>query len=268
MTERQFLEHLAKRYFLPEWVLLPQVRDATGASGNRTADAVAISTFPSRGIDLHGFEFKDSRADWLKEMKDVTKADAVGKYCAYWWAVVSDRAFVKDGELPSAWGLVEAKDGGVKTVVKAPRRDVLPPTLTFIASILRASAAVVTDEAGIRKRVADAVSQANEGHWEALRRAKEDSRKAAIEQHDKLAMKVREFEEASGVKIVDSWRSPEHSQKVGEAVKFILAGGFGATVGEMNHLADRLGRMQKQILGVVKECLSAAESDATRAEEA
>ena len=52
-----------------QFITLEEVRDATGFDGVRTADAMAISMYRSRGKAVYGFEMKVSRADWLKELK-------------------------------------------------------------------------------------------------------------------------------------------------------------------------------------------------------
>jgi len=60
--EKFLFELLQKRFPSEEYACLPQVRNATGYSSViRTADAIAMSLWPSRGLDLHGFEFKSLR---------------------------------------------------------------------------------------------------------------------------------------------------------------------------------------------------------------
>jgi hypothetical protein len=58
---------LAARYCAPAWAIFYEVANATGANGSRYADAVAMSLYPSRGLELHGFEVKKSRWDWVRE---------------------------------------------------------------------------------------------------------------------------------------------------------------------------------------------------------
>lgn len=55
---------LARIYSQPEWAILFDVGNATGGRATRRADAVAMSLWPSRGLELYGFEIKVSRADW------------------------------------------------------------------------------------------------------------------------------------------------------------------------------------------------------------
>jgi hypothetical protein len=89
MTAKELTKLLSERYKGPEYAFLPQVRNQTGygntRDGIRTADGLALSLYPSRGIHLHGFEIKVSRSDWLTEKAFPAKADAIGKYCHFWW---------------------------------------------------------------------------------------------------------------------------------------------------------------------------------------
>src|ERR1700751_5682787 len=104
-SEATVFEALAKRFPAPAWALISQVRNSTGYSGDRTCDAIAMSLWPSRGLELHGFEIKCSRGDWLSEMRRPDKADKMFKYFDRWWLAVSDASVVNDYELPPTWGL-------------------------------------------------------------------------------------------------------------------------------------------------------------------
>jgi hypothetical protein len=128
---------LRKRYAPPSWALLEEVRDATGYGAKRSADAIAMSLWPSRGLELHGIEIKDSRNDWVRELKNPDKAEAISVYCDRWWVVVSDESYVRDGELPPTWGLMALGPKGLSTVKEAPKRKSKPVTREFLASLIR-----------------------------------------------------------------------------------------------------------------------------------
>lgn len=134
---RAVREALRKRYEPPAWALLEEVRDATGYDAKRSADAIAMSLWPSRGLELHGFEIKSSRNDWVREHKSPDKAEAIAAYCDRWWLVVSDVDFVRDGELPATWGLLALGPKGLKTVREAPQRKPKTMDRPFLASLLR-----------------------------------------------------------------------------------------------------------------------------------
>lgn len=59
---------LRERYQGRDWAFLLQVPDGTGMAKSRTADALAMGLWPSKGLNLHGFEVKASRSDWLAEL--------------------------------------------------------------------------------------------------------------------------------------------------------------------------------------------------------
>src|SRR5438876_1169784 len=71
-----------------------------------SADALAMSLWPSRGLELHGFEIKASRADWRTELRNPETADEIATRCDRWWIVAGSADIVTDGELPPTWGLL------------------------------------------------------------------------------------------------------------------------------------------------------------------
>ena len=110
MTERQLLDALHNKLDAEargngghRWIIAEHVRSSAGFDARRTADALAIDTWPSKGLELHGFEVKCSRSDWLAELRQPDKAEAFRRYCDRWWLVTSDRTIVRD-DLPDGWG--------------------------------------------------------------------------------------------------------------------------------------------------------------------
>lgn len=143
-TEADVLSWLRRRYSAragngDRYVFATHVHDASGFSYRRTADAVAMDLWVSRGLELHGHEVKVSRSDWLTELRDPEKSAAVGRYCDRWWLVVPDLSIVRQGELPAGWGLLVAGPARVYAAVKAPKRRPEPVTRTFMGALLRAS---------------------------------------------------------------------------------------------------------------------------------
>ena len=95
-TERDMLNALHARYSqrsqgdLARYVCAEHVRAFAGVAGYgvtpdgdwhsrtmRTADFIAQDTWEAQGLLLHGHEVKVSRADWLTELADPSKADAI-----------------------------------------------------------------------------------------------------------------------------------------------------------------------------------------------
>jgi hypothetical protein len=130
---------LEARYCAPEWAYFEQVRNGTGYSRAvvRTADALAFSLYPSRGLELHGFEVKTSRGDWLREKRDPEKAEEIGKFCERWWLVTTSGVVADVGEIPSAWGWLEWTGKKWLTRKPAPPRGAQPLDKLMIAAILR-----------------------------------------------------------------------------------------------------------------------------------
>src|SRR3990167_4818231 len=116
---------ISERYCAPAWAFLPQVRNGTGIlSTVRTADAIAMSLWPSRGMDLHGFEIKISRYDWQKELQNPEKAEEIAAFCDYCWIVTPDelgKSIIDRGELPTNWGLL-VKRGKLLYQLKAAQK--------------------------------------------------------------------------------------------------------------------------------------------------
>lgn len=192
---------LRARYRPLEWILAFGVANGTGASAQRTADAVAMNCFPSKGLELLGFEIKVSRSDWLRELKDSTKSVPVADYCDRWYIVAPD-GVVKREELPKAWGLLVARADDLRVVVNVPpREDVKPITRTFMASMLRNIAKA--EDAVIK--AAESVARAA-GYEEGHQRAQNGYDHTGMKQRlTGLQETVRKFEEVSGISLDREW---------------------------------------------------------------
>lgn len=124
MTEKEILDLLHRRYSQvnpgngPRWVCAEHVRNGPGFDANRTLDFVALDTWSK--YELHGHEIKCSRSDWLRELKDPTKAGAFLPDLDRFWLVVSDSSVVKTGELPGDWGLMIVAGLSLRAKVPAP----------------------------------------------------------------------------------------------------------------------------------------------------
>lgn len=153
MKERDMLNLLLERYtairrgtISDRWVRAEHVKSSLGyVDGDRIADFVAGDKYgggyAGEKLALHGHEVKVSRADWLTELRDPTKADAVKRYMHHWWLVVPDASIVKPAELPSDWGLLAPDSTGKLRAKKtAPRLNPEAPPLAFILSLAAAAA--------------------------------------------------------------------------------------------------------------------------------
>lgn len=244
MTEYEMLTALRTRYCSREFALIPQVRNSTGfASRTRTADAIAVSLWPSKGIHVEGFEFKSSRSDWLKELKDSAKSEEIGRFCKFWHVLAADASIVQYDEIPELWGLLVIEDGKIKVVKKAPARDAEPPSWRFVAAVLKSASEIVIPESAIVSRVNKAVSAALDAERKAREKLAADGRVKESAGTDRILKAVTEFENASGVKI-DIWNA-SHAKKIGEAVKFVLAGGLDRSADRLLMLAEEGERVRR-----------------------
>jgi hypothetical protein len=141
ITEREVLRLLRARHPAPAWAFLDHVANGTGRHQQRTADALAMSLWPSRGLELHGFEVKVYRSDWLRELKDPAKADEIAARCHRWWVVVGDESIIQQGDLfPQTWGQMVVRDGELVVTREAPLIEPAPLDHVFLAAILRRAA--------------------------------------------------------------------------------------------------------------------------------
>jgi hypothetical protein len=186
-SEEVIFSKLKLQYEEREWVLLPQVRAGTGGYVQRTADAIAINCWRSRGMVLHGFEFKSRRSDWLRELKAPEKQEE-GIY----------KDLVKREEVPDTWGFARPKGDKLEIVVKAPKLKPVELDRPFVASVLKN----IRDKSGLPDTVLKRKYQEGfeDGRKQVLSQvqSRDDGWKVA---HDKLLALHQEFERSSGIRI-------------------------------------------------------------------
>lgn len=220
---------LRARFCAPEWAIMFEVGDGTGMNQRRWADAVAMNLWPSRGLEIHGFEVKASRSDWLRELKNPAKAESIQRYCDRWW-IVAPPGVVKDGELPPTWGLYEAKDGKIKQTVAAPVLNTQPVDRGFVAAMLRRASEV--DHGEVRAAVDAQVAAARANDEKRIER----EIASRTRNHEEMRKAIDEIEQVSGVKI-KAWSS---SKEIGRAVKLVLDTGALQTYGGIQWLRNQI----------------------------
>lgn len=222
MKTEELLLKLSKKFPSPQYAFLSQVRNQTGygqaAGAIRTADALSLGLWKSRGYHLHGFELKISRSDWQHELKDPSKAEAIAKYCDMFSLVISDMSIIDISEVPKTWGIMCAQNGTVKTVREAPLLEAKPMDRAFLCGFMRN----VSEQqernfiarAEFDKKVEEYVSAR-------LKSVEYDANKKA-EQYDKLMENLKKFEEASGLDLTHMHYGWEKPEKIGAAVKMVM----------------------------------------------
>lgn len=84
-TTRDLYRRLRNRYGGNGNVLLCGVGNGAGFGNDGWADAIAMQTWPSKGLRVIGFEVKASRSDWLKELDKPSKNAEWQEACHEWY---------------------------------------------------------------------------------------------------------------------------------------------------------------------------------------
>jgi hypothetical protein len=217
-TSSDIRTRLRNYYGSQEWALLFEVADATGAGNTRSADAIAMNTWPSRGLAVHGIEIKVSRPDWLHELKRPAKAQTIARYCDYWWLAAPEE-IVKHGEVPDAWGHLAPTGNAMRIIKRAAKNDApLPLDRLFVASLLRNAGRI--DEGELRAKVLMTTEA-----------ARQDIERQVKEQVDfktrrlkELSEAVEKFEKDSGLNIANGWSGYDLGRRVKLADALSLIG--------------------------------------------
>lgn len=118
------------------YACLFEVASGTGSNARTFADIVVMNLWPSRGMDLIGYEVKTSRSDWQREMKLPEKAWPVMQYMDRWFLLAAP-GVAKLDEVPSNWGFMEFDGRKLKTLKPAPKLEPKALSKTFLGAMLR-----------------------------------------------------------------------------------------------------------------------------------
>lgn len=206
---------LRKKYPADQYAMLYEVRDAAGFSAKRSADAIVVGLWPSRGCLIEGMELKISRSDWLRELKKPEKAEAFFEFCDRWWVIASTPDIVKLDELPPTWGLMVPRAGGMGVIRQAPDLRPTPVDRYLLAAMLKRATDTAADSPEIRATIDTRVKEA-QGRVESEVKSRTYSLNRKVEE---LQKRIKEFEEKSGVEL-DHWSGG----RIGEAVKLVMKG--------------------------------------------
>ncbi len=232
---------MSKRWAAPEWALMWEVGEATGAMAKRYADAVMMSLWPSRGLELHGVEIKISRADWRREAADPGKAEAVARYCDRWWIHTAPGVVDDLSDVPPTWGLREFDGKSWKTVREAEKTPAEAISRPFLAALLRRAdgmmRAMIEESAreGQEKMMAEA--EENRKRW------REEIEKGVQRRTESLAYaadNIAKFDAAFGEGFASSWQDMARIGRAARALADCDDKGYGK-------LSDRLRRAAAEI---------------------
>ena len=175
-TEGRIIGLLSERYEGSEWEFIPHFHSFRH---DRTADAIAINTWQTRGCHRVGFEVKVSRSDYKHELEQPEKRKWLEDFCHQFYFVVPI-GLVKADEVPEGCGLIYATAGGLKQVKLAKQRKVESVSNVMLAAVARA----------VGKRAAL-------GNWKIFKYAgrdlsKDDLVQILMNNRDQIAGEIRE----------------------------------------------------------------------------
>ncbi len=254
VTTADLMGLLRAKYERGRYALLFDVPDAVSTDQRRRIDAIAVDCWRSGGRTIEGFELKISRGDWLREMKQVDKADPFVALCDRFWLVTGDSKIAKLEEIPACWGWMAATKGGLR--VQRPAT----PLPGSGANIPRAFLI------GVLRKLQDALVESPDVrvHIKTQLRSTEASVQSRVDiatmrlKHDleRLQAKVREFEEASGIKIEHQWGLGQVGEIVGQLKRLGFGSGLDAVpnllTGHANALRLMLENIEQALAGIQK----------------
>lgn len=225
------------------YAVMSEVRDVTGASHGgrrRYADILAIGLWPSRGLEIEGFEVKDHRSDWLREVKDPAKADAIFRFCDRWW-LVSAPGVAKIEEVPSPWGWMEwvpAQKGALGRLMtrkQSPKMEPVEPSRGFLASLLRSLARAESFEHALAEARVQARAEGSREMklaWDAwtAKRDADGAGKPSDAQMQRMKERLErldQFEKESGVRIGYDYHAGQRV-KVAMELSAVIGNGNGS----------------------------------------
>jgi hypothetical protein len=239
-TERSVTALIRAHFDGAAYAVLSQVRNQTGYGlRQRTADAIVMSLWPSRGLTLSGFEIKVSRADWKKELADPAKAEEISRFCDRWYLVAPPKV-VEPAELPPTWGLWEAGEKKLRLVQEATiAKEVQPISRGFLGALLRAATLDVVPKSEVTEMVNAQVEARLERAIEVRLQTSDDARRLGQARRDLESVReeIATFENASGIKVT-RWQAGQ----IGKAVEAIRNGPCEAMAAA---LADQAQALRK-----------------------
>lgn len=227
---------ILKRHFPEnEYAILPEVRNAAGHQSSRSADYVLMNMWPSRGLAVHGIEMKSGRGDWLKEIKSPEKAEAIFKYCDYWWLLTTNDNVAKIDEIPDTWGWKHISNGKIRTIKEAPKLKPAPLERGIIASMIRRA----SDKTNYIH--SDSIQDHIKRESEAQVRIQNRNYERMQKEYDDLKNIVSEFEKHSGIRILNRFMWGSATLKnIGKAVDVVAKH-------DVSKVVDQIDKMKEQL---------------------
>ncbi|HEU4394400.1 MAG TPA: hypothetical protein VFS92_02475 [Planctomycetota bacterium] len=210
--------NLRVRFAPPDWNLFEEV-----TLGGRRMDALAVARDSSYAI--WGFEVKEHRSDWLREVQNPMKALPLVEAVDSWY-VVAPADIVKPGELPPGWGLMNPRGETLRVVTRSAVNHRGPVSRELLHRVIwqlseRASRAEGSEKyhEGRVKQLEEELAAGTAGKDAVARVEYAEERAAAAEKAlADLNEKVRLFSAQSGIPLSDGWAD---GYLLGEAVRAV-----------------------------------------------
>ncbi len=249
ITSAGVVNLLRERYSPGVHITLEEVRDAAGFSASRSCDVLSLGTWPSRGLTLRGFEVKVSRSDWLREVRDPSKAETFAPYCDEWYIAAGSSKIVQMDELPETWGLLVVK-GSRLECVKAATKNANPEPIDrglLVALLKRA-----TEQGPVQKALATAHANGVEQGKRDAQRELRGTGPVDTSTRDELAAlkkRVYDFERATGIPLHTTFAEPT---RLASAVNIVLRG-------QLNPVRSRAAFMMRELETIAQQLRSLSE---------
>lgn len=231
LVTKAIKDALKARFSGSEWALFFEVAQSTGGAAGRTADAVAMNMFPSRGLAVHGVEVKASRADWLRELKDPSKSEPVQRFCDHWW-IAANAGIVNREELPPTWGLLELQGKALRQKVAAPKLKADLMDRGFMAALLRNAAGRATRE--LQTAIDDSLKSERASMRERIDEAVRREVESRSRDYSRLKKSIEDFEQASGIDI-SGWKG---GRDLGHCAKLVESLGVHSIYSMVSTMAN------------------------------
>jgi hypothetical protein len=211
----QLLKMVVARHEGDGWQVFTELANGISEREPRRADVVAMGLWPSRGMEVHGYEIKVARQDVRKELSDPRKQDAIGRYCDFWWLVISDASIIEGLIVPAPWGVLMPEKRALRLMKRARKQRARPLDRRFVAAMLRSASRDRILRARHEQVIAELYDKINE-----LSARPQDTNGATqkLLEVQRLHEAITSFETASGVSITSAWQG----KRIGEAVKIVM----------------------------------------------
>lgn len=219
-----------------------EVGNDTGTKVTRHADAVAIGIWPSTGHQIHGYEIKVSRGDFLNEMKQPEKSWPVMRFC-HRWTLLTPPGLVRVDELPPNWGL-QTFDGRVlRTVKQAPLMQPEPLSGGFVAALVRRAGEA--DEALISAAVNKAILERKLTIEQAVEREKERWADGGDYRQQEAAKRLAKYDALFG-------KLPSYDiERAAPIVRAVIETGAQSAIDHLKYQRDRLAEATEAIQAAI-----------------